>query len=217
MGPMCPTIFLNSVQGYDQSSINNNSNKSCQLIGSNCMGDLLTHKTPYLRWWLCVALMLVTTIGAVSSGIVENVYNTDVTKLSFVIFGLLIIMTGKAGLDTFRLVSKESYTGRDIEEKYAAAELGWFTSDLCLTVGMIGTVAGFIFMLSTAFASIDVSNVASLQNVLSQMSAGMGTALYTTAAGLISSAFLKIQYFNFSTEIDRLAVEHGIAHGESKG
>ena len=126
-------------------------------------------------------------------------------------------MTGKAGLDTFRLVSKESYTGRDIEEKYAAAELGWFTSDLCLTVGMIGTVAGFIFMLSTAFASIDVSNVASLQNVLSQMSAGMGTALYTTAAGLISSAFLKIQYFNFSTEIDRLAVEHGIAHGESKG
>ena len=181
------------------------------------MRELLKHKIPFLRWWLCVALMLVTTVGAVSSGIVENVYNTDVTKLSFLIFGLLIIMTGKAGLDTFRLVSKESYTGRDIEEKYAAAELGWFTSDLCLTVGMIGTVAGFIFMLSTAFASIDVSNVASLQNVLSQMSAGMGTALYTTAAGLISSAFLKIQYFNFSTEIDRLAVEHGIAHGESKG
>ena len=82
-----------------------------------------------------------------------------------------------------------------------------FVSDLCLTIGMIGTVAGFIYMLSSSFASIDVSNVSSLQGVLSHMSAGMATALYTTAAGLISSAFLKLQYFNYSAEVDRLADE----------
>ena len=35
----------------------------------------------------------------------------------------------------------------------------------------------------------------------------MATALYTTAAGLISSAFLKLQYFNYSAEVDRLADE----------
>ena len=78
---------------------------------------------------------------------------------------------------------------------------------------MIGTVAGFIFMLSTAFATVDVSNVNSLQNVLTKMSAGMGTALYTTAAGLVASAFLKLQYFNFSSEVDRLVTLSGIKHG----
>ena len=98
-------------------------------------------------------------------------------------------------------------TEKDINESYSKAELGWFISDLCLTLGMIGTVAGFIYMLSSSFANIDVSNVSSLQNVLAHMSAGMATALYTTAAGLVSSAFLKIQYFNYSAEVDRLGTE----------
>ena len=62
-------------------------------------------------------------------------------------------------------------------------------------------------MLICLYAEIDVTNHASLQNVLSHMAAGMGTALYTTAAGLISSAFLKLQYFNYSSEISRLEAE----------
>ena len=101
----------------------------------------------------------------------------------------------------------ENITERDINEAYAKADTGWFVSDICLTLGMIGTVAGFIYMLSSSFANIDVSNVSSLQGVLSHMSAGMATALYTTAAGLVSSAFLKLQYFNYSTEVDRLGTE----------
>ena len=44
----------------------------------------------------------------------------------------------------------------------------------------------------------------------------MGTALYTTAAGLVSSAFLKLQYFNFSTEVDRLVTLSGIKHGQTE-
>ena len=44
----------------------------------------------------------------------------------------------------------------------------------------------------------------------------MGTALYTTAAGLVASAFLKLQYFNFSLEIDRLVTLSGIKHGRTE-
>ena len=153
-------------------------------------------------------------MGLYITGIIGQVYNVDVTKLSFLIFGLMALMSVKCGYDTYRLTSSNITTEKDIDELYATAELGWFTSDFCLTLGMIGTVAGFIFMLSTAFATIDVSNVNSLQNVLTQMSAGMGTALYTTAAGLVSSAFLKLQYFNFTSEIDRLVTLSGIRHGK---
>jgi hypothetical protein len=178
------------------------------------MIDMFTkQKHPFLRWWLLITLILITFVGLHTAGIIEKVYTTDVTKLSFLIFGLLGFMSLKCGYDTYKLTLADIKNEKDIDELNATAELGWFASDFSLTVGMIGTVAGFIYMLSTAFATIDVSNVNSLQNVLTQMSAGMGTALYTTAAGLVSSAFLKLQYFNFSSEVDRLVTVSGIKHG----
>ena len=170
--------------------------------------DLLSReRRPFLRWWLFVTLMILASIGALEMGIVDEVYQVDVTKLSFLIVSLLSIMSVKCGIDTFTLTSTENLNQRQLDQAYSKAELGWFVSDFCLTLGMIGTVAGFIFMLSSSFAEIDVTNVASLQNVLAHMSAGMATALYTTAAGLISSAFLKLQYFNYSSEVTRLEAE----------
>ena len=173
---------------------------------NNRIEKLMT-KRPLLRWWLFVIVMLLATFGAFQTGIIDEVYRVDVTGLSFLIMGILTVMSIKCGIDTLKLTSYDNITEKDINESYSKAEIGWFVSDLCLTLGMIGTVAGFIYMLSSSFANIDVSNVSSLQNVLAHMSAGMATALYTTAAGLVSSAFLKIQYFNYSTEIDRLGIE----------
>ena len=177
---------------------------------------LKKHKQPFLRWWLLISIIVITFVGLYVTGIIEQVYSVDVSKLSFLIFGLMAFMSVKCGYDTYRLTATDIKTEKDIDKIYATAELGWFTSDFCLTLGMIGTVAGFIFMLSTAFATIDVSNVNSLQNVLTKMSAGMGTALYTTAAGLVSSAFLKLQYFNFTSEVDRLVTLSGIKHGQTE-
>ena len=169
--------------------------------------EKLIAKRPFLRWWLFAIIMVLATFGAFHTGIVDEVYEVDVTGLSFLIMGILTVMSIKCGVETFRLTSIENVTEKDINEAYAKADAGWFVSDICLTLGMIGTVAGFIYMLSSSFANIDVSNVSSLQNVLAHMSAGMATALYTTAAGLVSSAFLKVQYFNYSTEVDRLGTE----------
>ena len=169
--------------------------------------EKLIEKRPLLRWWLFVIVMLLVTFAAFQTGIIDEVYRVDVTGLSFLIMGILTVMSIKCGIDTLKLTSYDDITEKDINESYSKAEIGWFVSDLCLTLGMIGTVAGFIYMLSSSFANIDVSNVSSLQNVLAHMSAGMATALYTTAAGLVSSAFLKLQYFNYSTEIDRLGIE----------
>ena len=169
--------------------------------------EKLIAKRPLLRWWLFAIIMILALFGAFQTGIIDEVYRVDVTGLSFLILGILTVMSVKCGIDTFRLTSLENVTEKNINEAYSKAEIGWFVSDICLTLGMVGTVAGFIYMLSSSFANIDVSNVSSLQNVLAHMSAGMATALYTTAAGLISSAFLKVQYFNYSTEVDRLGTE----------
>ena len=67
----------------------------------------------------------------------------------------------------------------------------------------VGTVCGFIIMLGTAFVDIDVGNILSMQNALSQMSIGMSAALYTTLMGLLSSLVIKIQLVNVERTIEQ--------------
>ena len=45
-------------------------------------------------------------------------------------------------------------------------EVGWFTSDLCLSIGMMGTVIGFIMMLG-GFANIDINDMANSSGAVS--------------------------------------------------
>ena len=65
---------------------------------------------------------------------------------------------------------------------------------------MIGTVTGFLLMLSGAFADIDLANTTTIQIALSKMALGMSTALYTTLTGLICSLTLKVQLVNVENE-----------------
>jgi biopolymer transport protein ExbB/TolQ len=71
-----------------------------------------------------------------------------------------------------------------------------------LSLGMIGTVAGFILMLGESFESIDTANPESLKAALRSMALGMSTALYTTLTGLILSQALKIQLINLESGED---------------
>ena len=47
--------------------------------------------------------------------------------------------------------------------------------------------------LSSAFDNLDVKNVENVQEVITDMSLGMSTALCTTLVGLVSSVLTKIQ------------------------
>ena len=74
-------------------------------------------------------------------------------------------------------------------------------SDMFLSIGMIGTVIGFISMLG-GFSSLDVNNAETVQGLIKELGSGMSTALYTTLVGLVCSVFLKIQYFNLAQGIE---------------
>ena len=79
-------------------------------------------------------------------------------------------------------------------EKNIVLERGWLYSDIVLSLGMIGTVIGFMAMLS-GFDSLDLSDPKAAQAMLIQLGTGMSTALITTAVGLVSSILLKLQFF----------------------
>lgn len=82
-------------------------------------------------------------------------------------------------------------------------EIGWFSADLMIKMGLLGTIIGFIFMLGSV-ANITDFDVTSMQKILKHMSTGMGTALYTTLAGLVCSMLASTQYQLLDSSVDKL-------------
>jgi hypothetical protein len=80
---------------------------------------------------------------------------------------------------------------------------GWFVADLLLSLGLLGTVIGFIFMLGP-ISGLDASDQGAVKAALAAMSGGMAVALYTTMAGLIGGILLKIQGFLLDRAVDQL-------------
>lgn len=72
-------------------------------------------------------------------------------------------------------------------------DFGWFIADIMIKLGLLGTVIGFIIMLSSV-AVIDNADITTIQNMLIDMSAGMRIALFTTLSGLLAGMLLGLQY-----------------------
>ena len=142
-----------------------------------------------LRWWLIFCLSILAGGVAVYFNLHLDLYDGDQTKLSFLILTLFILTSGWVGWCT----KKSEFQIQNID-------VGWFVAEACLALGMIGTVTGFLLMLSGAFADIDLANTSTIQTALTKMALGMSTALYTTLVGLICSLTLKIQLVNVENE-----------------
>lgn len=168
----------------------------------------------FLKWWLLFTVICVSSVFINYTGFFEEIWQKDSSCLSFVTLVLFFITTIFCGIHTFSLCresetfKKERQTASSIARlQYyeRLEEIGWFISELCLTLGMMGTIIGFIMMLS-GFETIDMSNPQTIQNLLTQLGKSMATALYTTIVGLVCGSLLKIQYFNFSLELQKLGI-----------
>jgi flagellar motor component MotA len=63
-----------------------------------------------------------------------------------------------------------------------------------MSIGMVGTVLGFILMLSGSnLAALDPSNIEIMKGVIGQLANGMATALLTTLVGLVVCVSLRSQ------------------------
>lgn len=133
----------------------------------------------FLKWWF---VLVVQAIGigvfAYMDGI-QYMLDNDKTYLSLVIMGVWLIVSGAVGYYTWKRIEKPEFL--------------WFAGESCMTVGMIGTVVGFILMLSTSLNNLDPSDVESMRVAISNMAVGMSTALLTTLAGLTATLMLRVQ------------------------
>ena len=86
----------------------------------------------------------------------------------------------------------DSILARLVERVHRGHSNGWFFSDVLMRLGLIGTVVGFVLMLSTVYELKD-NDVQALKNLLGTMGSGMQVALYTTLTGLGGALFVSIQ------------------------
>lgn len=133
----------------------------------------------FLVWWLIVSVQILILGIAVYFDMHLFFWYKDTTYISSLIAVLYYITSAFIGIETaLQNKSKEVY---------------WFISDNMMTLGLIGTVIGFMIMVGPAFVNIDPAQIDTVKTAITLMASGMSTALLTTLAGLIAGLFLKIQ------------------------
>tara|TARA_B100000989_G_C19515400_1_gene461352 strand:+ start:987 stop:1466 length:480 start_codon:yes stop_codon:yes gene_type:complete len=151
--------------------------------------------------------MILVLFVAGTFNVFETLWYADQTKISFVILSLFTLVSFLCGWYSWKL-NQLKINKLEIDEDIAKSyETGWFSSEICLTLGLIGTVSGFILMLVGAFVDLNVADPNSVSESLKKMSLGMSTALYTTLVGLLCSVILKVQFFRLEKQYEKLIKE----------
>jgi hypothetical protein len=135
--------------------------------------------TSFLKWWLLFVLQAIFLGVFIFFDGINYILKNDRTFLCFIVTFVWLFSSALIGKNIFKQQKSENYL--------------WFAADSCITIGMIGTVLGFILMLGESLVQIDPSNTASMKTAISEMAKGMSTALLTTLTGLFANLFLRSQ------------------------
>ena len=130
-------------------------------------------------WTIAVLMGFAGAVGVYLNAhtfILEN----DFTYLSFVNIGILVLFTTVCLVQTFM-------------KSFKTSDTQWFFADAVLSLGMVGTLAGFLAVLYSTFQGLDVSDTDSMKAAIETLATGMGTALLTSLVGLVSSLLMKFQ------------------------
>jgi flagellar motor component MotA len=91
----------------------------------------------------------------------------------------------------------EKVISSDLEEIRKEERTGWFISKSFFSIGMVGTIIGFMIAFS-GLETLDPSDVNNLKLFISSMASGIATAMITTLVGLSCGQLLQYQYYNLS-------------------
>lgn len=129
----------------------------------------------FWKWWLTLNVGVVALlIGIFKFDLIHLLAEKDSTYLTF---GILIVAVVTSS-SLFSMKTKDWH---------------WFMSDAVLSIGMVGTLFGFLMVLGQSFADIDTSSTESMTVAIGTLAQGMSTALVTSLVGLVCSLWLKLQ------------------------
>ena len=167
--------------------------------------NYLKVQRPLMVWLVGMTLLVAGLEVAWMKGVIQAIYLSDVTKLSVVI-ALIFFWQSFVAFKEATYQTQKTKLANDSNEQI---ERGWLWSDIVLSLGMIGTVIGFMIMLA-GFVDVDFSDFDSVQGLITRLSAGMSTSLSTTLVGLIVSVLLKLQFFSLERIVENRKIENQI-------
>lgn len=177
-------------------------------------------------WMLMAGLMLFVAWWMHEQGWWRRLVDGDPSGISWVIVLLAVAVTGWCG-QRVRLLQAEARAPagpwrqayrRELaqgpaeagqllaERSHGPHETAWWFAAATIKLGLLGTVVGFIVMAAQLGRSQSFE-LAEVQQLLQQMTAGMAIALYTTLVGLVANLWLGLQLLLLDRLADRLAAD----------
>lgn len=154
--------------------------------------------TVFKRWFLMVVLVTVAGVALYHFGVVQDIFETDISRLSSVIMVLYIIGTALTGFSSYRVGTHHTLTHNTEHRLY----IGWFISEAMMVLGLAGTVIGFIVLFNGNFEGVSFDDPETIKEIIIAIASGMGVALYTTLVGIFASLLLKMQLVSIEVAID---------------
>jgi hypothetical protein len=144
-------------------------------------------------WWLMFWVQAIGYAIAGYFGIFQMTWYADISRICFFIIFLHIAGTIWIGYQTIK------------QARHGGCNLtgGWYLSELVLSLGMLGTVIGFIYMITVSIGGMSSGELSTenLRAMITALATGIGTALWTTLWGLVASISLKTQMNNLESAI----------------
>lgn len=142
----------------------------------------------FWKWWTTIVVCAVLIgIAETQIGISHYLLVQDGTKISILILTILLSCSLFVGYKSYI----KQFKNRVVTQ--SSVEPIWFFSDAVLSIGMVGTLVGFLIVLTTTFSNITDYSPEELKNIIGTLASGMGIALITSLTGLLSSILLKFQ------------------------
>ena len=134
----------------------------------------------FWKIWTIFVLMIVAGLFGIHMNAHLFILENDFTYISFINLAILTLFTISVLYKSTQVIKE-------------ASDTMWFLSDVVLSIGMVGTLLGFLMVLYSTFQGLDVSNTDSMRVAIETLASGMGTALLTSLVGLSSSIIMKYQ------------------------
>lgn len=136
-------------------------------------------KSLTIKLWAIFCVTVFAILVAQYFGVFSLIWATDITKLSFVMITLLLIIMLYLVVEVWR-------------GKIPDLKPFWYLSENFLNMGLIATVIGMIYVFTSAnIGALDMSNPEMVKIVMLSMAVGVGTKLWATLIGLVCAGILK--------------------------
>ena len=133
-----------------------------------------------IYWWVMWCIQVLACATAAKFGLYQEIIGIDPTYITHLIGFIHIIASLTIGWCIWK-------------QHEPFSEALWYTAETQLSLGMIGTLIGFIIMLNSAFAHIANGDIDGIKNSIAMIGVGMGVAIRATLLGLLSGVLIKAQ------------------------